>query len=300
MPYKRRHRGNRKYGRGKRRNLAKTLRNRTRKKVGLNTRVTLANRQQIRRINKNIETKMCDQIQALAANEFDGQFNDNVRFDPQGQESIANIPFSPSLLRLAQGSASHQRNSDWVTMKSLTVKYCITADNRAGPYQRLYMMLVLDQMGEVGSGTSVNEVLQLTSAAPAPANAFGLAYQNLNNTGKNGRFKILWKKHHTVSMPLQTTHTVPAANAPVPATPPPVAQASYQAAGVSEKVFPRRVYGSVTIKRPYKLNYGQETTEKSPDNQTIRLYCWSESVDSPTVGNDAQLQYYCRFRFKDA
>ena len=295
--HRRRRRGRRSYPK---RNLAKTLRNRTRKAVGLNTRVTLANRQQIQKINKQINTKMADNIQAVQANQFDGQFQNNITVGIAGNENTAAIPFSPSLLRLQSGADSWSRVGDWVQMKSLTMKYCITADDRSGAFQRIYMMLVLDQRGTSGNGCSVGDVLKLTSAVPPPANRFALAFQNLDNTGKNGRFKILWKKHHTVSQRLYTTDTVPQTTAPVPATPPPVAQVTYQQAGVSQKVYPNRVYGSVTIKRPYKLNYGIENTEKSPENQTIRLFAWSESQDNPADGSRAQLQYYCRFRFKDA
>jgi hypothetical protein len=64
------------------------------------------------------------------------------------------------------------------------------------------------------------------------------------------------------------------------------------------KSYPGRVYGSVTINRPYKLNYGQNTDTKNPDNQTVRLFAFS-TAEGATGGSGAIIQYYCRFRFKD-
>ncbi len=304
MPYKRNHkRRRRRRGYGGTRNLAKTLRARQRKKVGLNTRVTLANRQQIRKLSKATETKMNDRIQGEPVNDFDGQFQDSIVVDKDGVDVPSNQVFSPSLLRLTQGDGAYQRIGQWVQMKSLTMKYCITSDIGSGPDQRMYMMLVLDREGDRGSGSSLADVLNLFAVAPPPANQYALAFQNLNNTGKDGRFKILWKKSHKLSSWRQTAANVgsivtnPAVSAGT--TYGNVTRTNYNNYQFTSAQYPERVYGSVTIKRPYKLNYTDEGTERSPENQTIRLYAWSESTQTPD-GSRAVLQYYCRFRFKDA
>lgn len=284
------------------RNLAKTLRNRGKSKVGLNTRVTLANRQQIRQIKKSIDTIMVDTVQGLAVNDFDGQYNDSINLDKDGVEVAANIPFCPSLLRIPRD----RRVGSWLQMKSMTMKYCVTAGARSGQFQRIYMMLVLDTHGGADTGGDLSSVLALESAVPPPNNRYALAFQNLSNTGKEGRFKILWRQTHTVSAAYNSSN-VPQTVAPEPATPAPIAQAAYAISTTAAKAYPLRVYGSVTLKRPYKFNYGQDPTtvpvpaEGSPENQTIRLYSWTEAPYGATgSANDLQLQYYTRFRFKDA
>ena len=256
------------------------------------------NARAIKKIKKSVETKMCDQIQGIVANNFDGQFMDNAQVNTQGEFTGQQpaVAFSPSLLRLDQGVRLFERNGAWVQMKSLTMKYCLTADDRAGTYQRLYMMLVLDQDGQLGTGAQLSNVLALESAVPAPNNKYALAFQNLTNTGRKGRFKILWRKAHTLSsatLPTNTVNDITQAN--VGST----MRTLYQDFDLGSKRSPQRVYGSVTIKRPYKLNYGSEGVVSSPINQTIRLFAWSESNDTPTTGAEIQIQYYCRFRFKD-
>lgn len=305
MPNKRnrRYRGRRGRKSGGSRNLAKTLRNRGKSKVGLNTRVTLANRQQIRKIQKSIDTIMVDTVQAQQANNFDGQFNDSINLDKDGVEVASAIPFCPSLLYIPR----ERREGAWVQMKSMTMKYCVTAGARSGQYQRIYMMLVLDTHGGADTGGDLSSVLALTTAAGPPDNRYALAFQNLSNTGKEGRFKILWRQTHTVSAAYEKME-VPQTTAPIPANPAPQAQAAYDLDVPAAKAYPNRAYGSVTIKRPYKFNFGQDppppavpSVNGNPENQTIRLYAWTEA----TYGNDGaaqdlQLQYYTRFRFKDA
>lgn len=305
MPNKRNRRYGRRRGRksGGTRNLAKTLRNRGKSKVGLNTRVTLANRQQIRKIQKSIDTIMVDTEQALVANNFDGQYNDNINLDKDGVEVSAAIPFCPSLLYIPRD----KRDGSWIQMKSMTMKYCVTAGARSGQYQRIYMMLVLDTHGGADTGGDLASVLALTTAVGPPDNRYALAFQNLSNTGKEGRFKILWRQTHTVSA-AYTPVMVPQTTAPIPASPAPVAQASYTMNLASGKAYPNRAYGSVTIKRPYKFNYGQDppppavpNVNGNPENQTIRLYAWTEAPEGyQGAAQDLQLQYYTRFRYKDA
>lgn len=253
-----------------------------------------SNKNQITKLKKAIETKMCDQIQGVAANTFAGQFNDAIVVDAAGQEQTAAIPFCPSLLRIPQGIESFQRIGDWITMKSLTMKYCITADRAAGTFQRVYLMLVLDNDPTVV--TSLSDVLVLSTAAGPPPNKYALAYQNLNKTGLGGRYKILWKKTHNLSSQLMPAYNVPATTQVAAGG---TMQPSYNAFGINSRQNPARVYGSITIKSPYKLNYPTVGGTVSPQNKTIRLYAWSESLITPG-GAVATLQYYCRFRFKDA
>lgn len=292
----------RRRGYGGRRNLAKTLRARQRKKVGLNTRVTLANRNQIRKIKKSITTKVKDNTQATAANNFNGQFEDLIEINNLGQTNAGGtlVNWSPSLLTLATNTPV-DRDDQWVQMKSLTMKYCWSANDPRQVYQKIHLFLVLDNEGasaETGNDgpVALSDLLTRTGVAPYPANAYANAFQNLATTGLKGRFKILWKKTHICSTAtMKDTTQVPAI---VTAAPSDTTRAAYTNAEQVCKRYPPRVYGSVTIKRPYKLNYGTQGLNSGPVNQTIRLFAFTESIFGAN-GANGDLQYYCRFRYKD-
>lgn len=100
MPYTRRrrpHRGHRRRAAG---SIQKAWRNRKRRKIGLVQRTLMANRQALSRIKKSFTTKVQQDEQALPANDWDGQYNDNLIVDNDGQETSTTTAFSPSLLRL--------------------------------------------------------------------------------------------------------------------------------------------------------------------------------------------------------
>lgn len=272
--------------------IQKAWRRRKRRKIGLVQRTLMANRNNLRRLKKKITTQVQEDEQALVANNWDGQYNDNLILDNEGQYN--NLPYSPSLLRLPFGGPSGRKDA-WIQMKSLTMKYCVTAGDRF-INQRVTLMLVLDT--DLAYPSDIGEVLKFTGATVAPpANKYDLAYQNLNNTGgPQGRFKILWKKTHLLSTnAVIDTVTVPAITQENVGQ---VMRPAYENQSWTARTYPGRVYGSITIKRPYKLNYGENTDTRNPLNQSIRLYGFS-TAEGSAGGSGAVIQYYCRFRFKD-
>lgn len=297
-PYRTTARGRRRKYRGR---AASSIQNawraKKRRKIGLVQRTLMANRNSLRQIKKSVTTKVQQDQQALPANDWDGQYNDNLVVDNDGYETSTNLAFSPSLLRLPFAGLGG-RVDPWVQMKSLTMKYCITAGDRY-VNQRVTLMLVLDNdlIGNPSGNVDLAEILDFTGATVGPpANKYDLAFQNLTTTGHKGRFKILWKKVHMLTTnAVIDTATVPAITQEAVGT---VMRPEYENAQWRSKSYAGRQYGSVTIKRPYKLNYGQETTTLSPANQTIRLFAFS-TAEGATGGAGAVIQYYCRFRFKD-
>ncbi len=294
-------------------------RKKRRRKIGLVQRSIVSNRRQIRQIKKGFETKMCDLVVGLdpptnGGSAYSGQYVwPPIGIDNDGMVlPAATTFFAPSLLQLpcdlllrntpsgtppAQqtdecGGASYARSGAWVTMKSLTMKYRVSAGHLAE--ERMTLMLVLDRNPDEALG-NLNEIL--TSAIQDdigltnPEDFYRMAYQNLGNTGKEGRYKILWRKEHIVN-PLEVqTETIPPI---VTAAPSDTTRAGYTGAQFANPLRPDKIYGSVTLKSPYKLNYGPVTTNRSPLNQTIRLYAFSAET-----GSRAMLGYQCRFRFKD-
>ncbi len=304
MPY-RRSKGLRKFVRRGRAagSIQKAWRQRKRRKIGLVQRTLMANRRNIKSFKKSVTTNVQSDIQALPAANFDGQYNDSCICDNVGSESTSALPYSPSLLRLpynVAGAVESGRKDAWVQMKSLTMKYCITAGDRY-VNQRVNMMLVLDRAGDSNdSNIPISVLLYFTGATVGPpANRYDLAFQNLDNTGLHGRFKILWKKTHMLSTNnIVATVTVPAIT---PAAAPATygsERAEYDNSQWRSRSYPGRIFGSVTLKRPYKLNYGQEASTISPANQTIRLFMW-QTAEGAAAGAGATLQYYTRFRYKD-
>ena len=278
------------------RNIDTAWKKKKQKKVGLVQRTVVANRQNLSRLKKSITTQVQSDEQALAVNDWDGQYNDNLIVDNDGEEITTAQPFSPSLLRLPFGGAGG-RKDPWVQMKSLTMKYCITSGDRY-VHQNVTLILALDtNFTALIGNVNLNSLLDFTGATVAPpSNKYHLAFQNLNNTGVKGRFKILWKKNHKLTTnDVISTTTVPAITQEAVGT---VMRPEYDNSQWRSKSYPGRVYGSVTINRPYKLNYGQNTDTKNPDNQTVRLFAFS-TAEGATGGSGAIIQYYCRFRFKD-
>lgn len=275
-------------------NIDDSWKKKKQQKIGLVQRTVVANRQNLSRLKKAVTTQVQSDIQALLANDWDGQYNDNLIVDEDGMEITSNLPYSPSLLRLPFGGATG-RKDPWIQMKSLTMKYCITAGDRY-THQNVTLMLVLDT--DIAYPTDIDQVLTFTGATVGPpSNKYHLAFQNLDNTGgPAGRFKILWKKNHKLtSNAVMETVAVPAITQAAAGV---IMRPTYDNSQWRSKSYPGRVYGSITINRPYKLNYGQEATTKNPLNQTIRLFGFS-TAEGAAGGSGAVIQYYCRFRFKD-
>lgn len=276
--------------------IQKAWKRRKQRKIGLVQRTLMANRNNLKRLKKTITTQIMDDEQALPANAFDGQYNDSLVVDNDGVESTSALPYSPSLLRLPY-AIPDGRKDPWITMRSLTMKYCITAGDR-WVNQRVTLMLVLDTSPQDSTNVALSDVLTFTGATVGPpANKFDLAYQNLDNCGgPKCRFKILWRKVHMVTTNnVIDTATVPAITQAAAGV---VMRPEYENAQWRSRSYPGRQYGSVTIKRNYKLNYGVTAAGKTPENQTVRLFAFS-TAEGSAGGAGAVIQYYCRFRYKD-
>lgn len=297
---------NRKYKRGGRRaaatSIARAWRAKKRRKAGLYERTVLSNRRTLKTLKKSVETKMVDANQATSALQFNGQFNDSIVVDNTGQETAAAIPFAGDLLYLDQGPQADRRIGAWIQLKSMTMHYCVTLPSTRGTPSCWYEIFIcLDRSPTLGASlVGATGLMALSSAAPAPANKLLLAFQNLSETGKDGRFKILARRKHR----LCSATVVPVA---VPAIAPAAAPATYGSeraaylAGnfeVTPHSWPKCVRGSINLKLNHKINYGPDTSVQ-PVNQTIRIFAFQ----CPVLGDPqplATLQYYTRVRFKDA
>lgn len=287
--------------------IARAWRAKKRRKAGLYERTVLSNRRAVKVLKKSVETKMCDDNQATQALQFAGQFNDAILVDNTGQEVGAQIPFAGDLLYMQQGTENNRRVGAWIQLKSMTMHYCITIpQNRPCDLLWYQIFVVLDRSPLLGASlTGATGVLAGPAGVVAPPNnKLALAFQNLSETGKEGRFKILARKRHKMSNFLtSTTNSVGAATS-VPA----ITQAAqgsimrplyyHDMVQQTSKPYPKSVIGSINLKLNHKINYGPNVSVQ-PSNQTIRIFAFQ---CAPTGDNQprAVLQYYTRVRYKDA
>lgn len=146
MPFRRR-----KFRRRKMRSSGRPINSawkvRRKRRTGLVQRTLLSNRRQIRDIKKCQETKMVENWVATDQNEYEGQAMDDLKPNSLGEDTaIAPAqPYAGKLLKCLQGNASDQRVGSWIHMKSLTIKYCISANATRQRQQNVWLMLVLDK-----------------------------------------------------------------------------------------------------------------------------------------------------------
>ena len=298
--------------------LSKRLQNKQKKKIGLNNRLTISNAHQIAKLKNAVETKVAEDIEANAASNFEGNYVINLQADLNGAFVGAPSLSAWNLLACKQykapipGTTNINQDVDgrigrWVTMKSLTMKYALRADynNDGNSNQRVWLYIVHDSQPDLATPT-IGDFLDSQATTTPPIATFGLSekalsFQNLSATGKKGRFKLVWKKMHVLT-PGESSVGSRFVNAVVPPIVPAPAPATYGSARAGynvtsnySKSYPNHIYGSVTIKKPYKLNYGSDGREIVPVNQSLFLMMHSE--DSQTAAN---LTAYCRFRYKDA
>lgn len=289
--------------------IARAWRVRKRRRTSLVSRTALSNRRQIRKMNKAVETKVLRGEQATPAQQFAGQWSDRVTVDNTGQEVGAAIPFAGDLLYCAQGAGQDERIGAWIQLHSLTMHYCIstTALNVPTPDCWYEIFVVHDKEPLQGASlVGAAGVLQLDTANPAPQNALMLAFQNLGETGKEGRFKILARKKHRLSSYTTSGQQIPpittsaASGGVPPVTFGDVSRSAYLDANARQlpRAYPAYVNGSINLKLGYKINYGPDVSTQ-PSNQTLRVMafqCNPTGLATPTT----VLQYYTRVRFKDA
>ena len=295
--------------------LTKRLENSQKKKIGLNNRLTIANSHQIARLKKTIETKVAENIEASSLNNYEGNFVVNLQADYEGSftggsgASAWNLLACKNLKAYSSGTTVNTdvdgRVGRWIQMKSMTMKYCVYADENAdeNQNQRVWLYIIHDTQPDLNTPV-IGDVFksEASDSPPIPAtniNGIALSFMNLGQIGKKGRYRLLWKKLHILTPSSEGNGYVNAVVPPIVPAPAPAtygsARAQYTLHSSYAKGYPNHIYGSVTIKRPYKLNYGDDIRETVPENQTLFLMMHSE--DSSTAAN---LTAYTRFRYKDA
>lgn len=301
MPYRNYKRGRRR--RYNRSTAASTIGRAWRSKLkrragGLVSRTALSNRRNIRAMKKCIETKMISNVQCVSGNEFDGQFCQNLVVDNIGTDAISGLPFCADLLGgLVQGAGSNDRVGAWMHLKNITMHYAVTCDQRS---PQAYMNLLLVHDSEPQAANDLTDLLQLESASPLPDNWTQLAFQNLDVTGKENRYKILWRKTHVLSAPsLVVNGTIPAiTQAAVGDEMQPAHDGNYYVQSGS-KEYPLAAYGAKTWKFQYKINYGTADAADRPQNQSIKLFAFQTAPEGFGIPR-CRLDYHCRVRFQDA
>lgn len=300
MPFRRRTR-RRRYSIKSRAHAASTIskawKRRRRSKTGLVSRTAQANRRAVKRLSKSVETKLIQDTQATPANQFSGQFSDNITVDNRGVDTgSAQVFFADLLSGLAQGAGTQERVGAWIQLTSLTLKYYLTGITDCPAHFTL--MLVHDQRPAVQG--SLADVLDFTGAAPFVPNAYDMAFQNMSNVGKDGRFKILWKKVHKLS-DSSSWNNVDVVPAITQAPSGSVMRPQYTAREwqQQDKQYPSYLTGSVTLRLPYKINYGMANASIQPFNQTLRLLAFCTAPPG-LPQPDVRMGYYTRVRYKDA
>lgn len=318
--------GRRSYGRSHHsaaRSIARAWRVRKRRRSSLLTRTALSNRRRIKKLSRDVETKFAQNSIANSNNDWaSGLCCGGMTPDETGQwvdyqqppvgGVYPNGPFACDLCVLQQGVESYKRVGAWIQMKSLTLKYIITSDAKT-PLTLFGLLLVHDSAPAQG-GQALGEVLKRTGGAPltSQANAMCMSFLNEDNFGKEGRYKILKHIKHRIGGYAKNVAgtTVPNIQTASAGTTPDVygnvTRASYlpYMPASSQKGHPISVSRSVTIKTPYKINYGNESGV-TPQNQTVFLMayqCQLGPFSSPgqAAGSKCNIQWRGRFRYKDA
>lgn len=236
------------------------LRNR-RKQGGLNNRTTQANYKAIKQIKKSIETKMIENTVCVAPN-YGGQ----AFVFPVDNAGLVQRLFTG----IGRGDLSDERNGNWIQMKNLTIKTKVEPEAGAAPASvtRVSFYLVLDRNPMENDNTTVN-ASTLAMLLSGSSGDTSLQYQNMDNTGLEGRFKVL--KHWVQSVS--------------PAAP------------AFGRYYPPVSYKTVTLKGRYKIKYiERQGINTEPINQNISLFMFSQSAAVP----HPQVSSFVRVRYKDA
>lgn len=239
-----------------------------RRSGGLVARTALANRRQIRKINRSIETKMIELPTATPANNYSGQNIVRLPVDVNGFDSVGSPLVVKPLGELSQGDSAQQRDGDWVKMKSLTYKiYFQALAGLVAETNHVGCIIALDRTPNEDVLPNLNGivpgVLDDGTLLGGNSQLVHLRYQNMATCGKTQRYKVL--RH------IRT-------------------RVQSQAAGA---VFPPDAIKSGTLKYPYNLKY--DSTD-APLNQQLCFFFYSDSAVVP----HPSVSMHCRFRFKDA
>jgi len=275
--FRRKYRGRRRHRlpHGHASTIQRAWRYRRRRKTGLVPRTVLANRKAIAKVSRRPEIKVIDDHEATAADApvpWTGQyFRLTANRDGQTTLPTTNAVVQPLYLELAQANAgANKRIGDWVTLRSLTYK--IQVDREVGAtaanFNRVGCIIVLDR-DPTSPSPNLNGVVANDTGTLLDGQSLE-AYLKFpkkeTNIGKEARYKIL-KHHRGMVQP--------------------------QAAGACR--MPNLVWTGV-IKAPYKLQYNSNATPRTPRNQNILMFFYSDSVAFPAP----QFTGYCRYRFTDS
>lgn len=271
----------RNYSRKRRRTSAATSiqrawRNRFRRKRGnLNTRTTLANRKAIKRLVKSRETKVADDVQAVAPTYYSGQWINATQVSYNGLDtSTPATPVSLRVLRgIAQGTSAKERVGDWIQIKSVTVHARFKPPQglpATENYNRMRIYMLCDtepNAMQPGLGTPALATMDLLKDQTVTSDNY-MNFFNPLMTGKEGRFKVLGVKTAYVGY--------------------------VSAAGTAGTYtgFPNEVAMTFNFGRGYKIQYAPGTN--TPMNQELVLVCHSDSrvAPHPYVELKTKVRYY--------
>lgn len=244
-----------------------------RQKGGLVARTALANRKQIKRINKSIETKMIELPTCTAANSWRGQNLVRISVDINGQDPASGAPLvMKPFAELSQGDTSAERTGDWVKVKSLTYKVFFESVTGLLPEtNRMGLIVVLDRQPTNSVIPSLTGVVPGTldegSLLGGNSQLPHLRFQDMSTCGKTQRYKVL--RHHRTNVQSFAAGTV----------------------------FPESQYLSATINNPYNIKYDNDGDyADAPLNQQILFFLYSDSGAAP----HPRVSIHTRYRFKDA
>lgn len=250
-----------------------------RKKGSLVSRTAKSNRQAIKNLRRNIETKMIDTVNATVANRFGGQWIGSTSVNNNGEFDIGGVTL-PAVMRPFTGLGGFVANinplgriGDFIHIKSVTYKLLMIA--AIGETNRIGCYIVLDRYPD-GQGASLKGGAAdglILADGPQASGVIPMCYQNLDTcTGPNCRFKVL--KHIQVRVSKGVT------GSPVGPLKP-------------------SVLVSGTLRLPYKLRYDSSALAPAnvePANQQLLFCFYSDSGAAPHPTVDARM----RVRFKDA
>jgi len=222
----------------------------------------------IKKLKNETETKVADRIEQTVTNVWTGQWADDLRINQLGYETVSSTLYCGQLSSCTQGVLPEQRIGRKITMKSLSVKTCLTADNpqgKEGAYPPVHFMLLLDSNPPLfgqpqtasweGNPTSILEMND--TAVPPPDNLLALAWRTRNTYGPSSRYKILktWKQQ--VAQGTQYFSVPAIAPAPLPATSG-SSRAAYNDISTSVGNLKEMSMKTTTVTSPYTFDYGDD------------------------------------------
>lgn len=265
-------------GRGKRQSIKNAWKAKQRKKQGLNTRTTLANRRAIKKIVKSRETKYIQNVQGTSLNGYAGQWISASQVDSFGMDTSAPAqPLSLRVLRgLGRGNDPNQRIGDWIQIKSVTVHCKFTPPGAALTTEafnklRIYCVLDTEPLAKSATVAGLDDIPRMTYLRDTSVTSdMFMNYYNPEMTGKEARFKVLAVKTASVGYVSPTT------------------------AGTSTSYPPEQSF-TFNFGKGYKIQYLKDDPTV-PCNQELVIMAHSDSRLNP----HPYVELKCKVRYYDA